>query len=291
MPKVWDVVRRPKPALLAALAGAIGLATTGAIALLSPFWAAHDAATLRGFTALSHTRAGSLANDIGHLVDPRGYVLAGLAFVGVALLRRRPRLALVVPLIMTFSVMSAELLKPLIGAHRGSDWLVSAPNLTTGSWPSGHTTAAMTLALCGVIVAPRVLRPLAAMLGTALTVGVSYSILVLHWHFPSDVLAGLLLAATCVALGVAALWWADARWPARTGRAAISRGVSVGVRHPLAPAVVVGVALAAAIALFIDRAQVAGASEVAPASFTAAAIAIAAIAGFFATALAFALRR
>jgi membrane-associated phospholipid phosphatase len=285
------VVRRPRTATLAALASAIGLATTGAIALSSHYWAAHDAATLRGFTALSHTRAGSIANTIGHLVDPRHYVLIGLVFVGIALLRRRPRLALVVPLTMLFSVMSAELLKPLVGAHRGTDWFATVPNLTTGSWPSGHATAAMTVALCGVLVAPRALRPLAAMLGTALTVGVSYSILVLHWHLPSDVLGGLLLAATWAALGVAALWWADARWPARAGRRALSRGLSIGVRHPLAPALLVAVALAGAIALFIDRAQIAGASEFAPASFTAAAIAIAAIAGGLATALAFALRR
>jgi hypothetical protein len=192
---------------------------------------------------------------------------------------------------MLVSVGGAELLKPLIGAHRGGDWLAAAPNLSTGSWPSGHATAAMTVALCGVLVAPRAWRPLAAVLGTALTVGVSYSILVLHWHFPSDVLGGLLLAATSVALGVAALWWADARWPARTGRAAISRGVSVGLRQALAPAALVAAVLVLAIALFIDRAEIAGAAAVAPESFSAVAIAIAAIAGAFAATLAFALRR
>jgi membrane-associated phospholipid phosphatase len=285
------MTHRSKTALLAALAGAFGLAGTGAIAQLSSYAQAHDTATLRGFTALSHTHAAALANAVSHLVDPSRYVVVGLVFVAITLLRSRPRLALVVPLIMLVSVASAELLKPLVGAHRGSDWLQAAPNLTTGSWPSGHATAAMTIALCGVLVAPRVLRPLAAMLGTALTVGVSYSILVLHWHFPSDVLGGLLLAATVVSIGVAGLWWADERWPARTGRKAISRGVSLGVRHPLTPAALVAVVLAGAIALFIQRGQLAGAAEIAPASFTAAAIAIAAIAGGFAATLAFALRR
>jgi membrane-associated phospholipid phosphatase len=202
-------------------------------------------------------------------------------------LRGRPRLALVVPLIMLAAVASAELLKPLIGATRGGDWLTAGSKVAAGSWPSGHATAAMTVALCGVLVAPRSLRPLAAALGTALTVGVSYSILLLHWHFPSDVLGGLLLAGTSVALGVALMWWADARWPARSGRRAISRGV----RHPLTPAAIVTAVLACAIALFIDRGQVAGAAEVAPASFTAAAIGIAAIAGMFAATLAFVLRR
>jgi membrane-associated phospholipid phosphatase len=281
------MTHRPRTALLAALAGAIGLGATGAIALLLPFAQAHDRATLEGFTALSHTRAAPLADTVGHLVDPSGYVLIGLVFVAIALLRGRPRLALVVPLIMLAAVASAELLKPLIGATRGGDWLTASSKVAAGSWPSGHATAAMTIALCGVLVAPRSLRPLAAALGTALTVGVSYSILLLHWHFPSDVLGGLLLAGTSVALGVALLWWADARWPARSGRRAISRGV----RHPLTPAAIVTAVLACAIALFIDRGQVAGAAEVAPASFTAAAIGIAAIAGMFAATLAFVLRR
>jgi hypothetical protein len=145
----------------------------------------------------------------------------------------------------------------------------------------------MTVALCGVLVAPRSLRPLAAALGTVLTVGVSYSILLLQWHLPSDVLGGLLLAGTCVALGVAVLWSAEARWPARSGRRAISRGVG----QPLAPAAIVTAALAGAIALFIERGQVAGAAAVAPASFTVAAIGIAALAGMFAATLAFVLRR
>src|SRR5258708_29953314 len=184
------MTRSPRTALLAALAGAIGLATTGAIALLLPYAQAHDRATLQGFTALSHTRAAPLANTIGHLVDPSGYALIGLVFIVIALLRGRPRLALVVPLIMLLAVASAELLKPLIGASRGGDWLTAGAQVAAGSWPSGHATAAMTVALCGVLVSPSSLRPLAVALGTPLTVGVRYSVLLLQWDFPRRVLRG-----------------------------------------------------------------------------------------------------
>src|SRR6266436_2268989 len=128
------MTHRPRTALLAALAGAIGLGATGAIALPSPFAQAHDRATLEGFTALSHTQAEPLANAISHLVDPSLYVLIGLVFIAIALLRGRPRLALVVPLIMLLSVTSAELLKPLIGATRGGDWLTSGSKVAAGSW-------------------------------------------------------------------------------------------------------------------------------------------------------------
>ena len=86
----------------------------------------------------------------------------------------------------------------------------------------------MMLALCAVLVSPRRLRPLVALLGTALAVGVSYSILVLGWHFPSDVLGGFLVAGGWTSLTLAGLWWArgslagahgpSGRQPRRRGR-------------------------------------------------------------------------
>src|SRR5918911_585475 len=66
-------------------------------------------------------------------------------------------------------------------------------------------TAAMTLALCGVMVTPPRLRPSAAALGGGFAVAVSYSILMLAWHFPSDVLGGFLVAALWTLLAVTAL--------------------------------------------------------------------------------------
>ena len=279
-----SLTRRALAAFAVCLAG---FAATGAIALLVPVARAHDTATLNAFMALGHTRAAPLADAFARLVDPLGFLLFAVVFVAVALLRGRPRVALMVPVMMLLAIASAELLKPLIGASHDPSWLTSHARLHDGSWPSGHVTAAMAVALGGVIAAPRSLRPAAAATGTVLAVGVSYSVLLLSWHLPSDVLGGLLLAAAWASAGVVLLSWADARWPARSGRRAITRGV----RHPLVPAFAVIAVLGAAIALFIGRGQLAGASEVAPASFTVAAIAIAAVAGSLAAGLAFVLRR
>src|SRR5439155_1635421 len=70
-----------------------------------------------------------------------------------------------------------------------------------------------TLALCAVLVAPRRLRPAAAVLGALLAVAVAYAILILAWHFPSDVLGGFLVATMWVLLLVAALLAAERRRP------------------------------------------------------------------------------
>jgi membrane-associated phospholipid phosphatase len=287
LPAAQPARRDPRWALLAAAACATGFAATGAVALLSPFARAHDVATASGFESLAGTRASSLANGVAHVIDPSQFVVIALLFAGVALLRGRPRVALIVPATMVAAVATAELLKPLLALPRGADWLTPAVTTHTASWPSGHTTAAMVIAMCGVVVAPRALRPLAAALGSALAIGVGYSVVMLGWHLPSDVLGGILLAATWSALAVALLWWADARWPARTGRAAVARGV----RHSQVPALAVGLMLMTTVALFIARSHLAGASAVAPKSFTAAALIIAALAAAPAAALAFALRR
>ena len=77
----------------------------------------------------------------------------------------------------------------------------------------------MSLALAGVLAAPRRARPFAALLGLMLALGVGVAVISVGWHFPSDVIAGYLLA-TAWALGLtAALYEADRRFPARERRA------------------------------------------------------------------------
>src|ERR1700738_2885515 len=114
LPAVQPARRHPRWALLAAAACAIGFVATGAVALLSPFARAHDIATASGFESLAGTRAASLAHGVSHVVDPAHFILIVRAFAGIALLRGRPRVALIVPLTMVAAVATAELLKPLL---------------------------------------------------------------------------------------------------------------------------------------------------------------------------------
>jgi membrane-associated phospholipid phosphatase len=104
----------------------------------------------------------------------------------------------------------------------GDNWVKAA------SWPSGHATAAMALALCAVLVAPRRLRPTVAALGAMFVAGVGLSLLILAWHLPSDVLGGYLVGMLWVALAVAGLRAADARSESRRLRRRV-RAVGTGV--------------------------------------------------------------
>ena len=175
----------------------------------------------------------TLANHLLHLLDPLLYTVWALLIVAVALLRRRPRVALAVAVVLPAAPGIAELLKPLL-AHPhdsvGYQWVGPA------SWPSGHATAAMTLVLCALLVTPHRLRPLVAALGCAFAVAVGCSLLILAWHMPSDVLGGYLLAALCVSLAIVAMgpaWDRPGPLAARRRRLALLRSVP-GPRRPRA---------------------------------------------------------
>jgi uncharacterized membrane protein len=84
----------------------------------------------------------------------------------------------------------------------------------------------MTLAFAAVLVAPAVWRPLVAVIGAVFALAVSEAVMLLAWHFPSDVAAGFLVATACALTTVAGLQIAEQRWPERTGREAAIRVMS-----------------------------------------------------------------
>jgi hypothetical protein len=147
--------------------------------------------------------------------------------------------------------------------HTRLAWVGSDdPGLAT--WPSGHATAAMTIALCAVIVAPPALRLLSGLLGGLLALGVAYANFVLSWHYPSDVLAGFLVAGVWTALAVAALSRLE---PSRAVGPRRSRsGVLLPLSLAVAGAVVGAVALAArpdAVTIYGGEVLMAGALAIA----------------------------
>jgi membrane-associated phospholipid phosphatase len=226
--------RSPRLALLGALAFVGALACTWLVSFLLPFGRRLDSAALSGFADLSRPALVPIINAIASLANPKSYVLVGAALSAVALARERPRTALAVPVILLAASGTTEVLKHLLAAPRLVESVGTHGHVADAAWPSGHATASMALALCGVLAAPPRLRPLAAAVGAGFAIAVSYSILILQWHFPSDALAGFLVAAAWTLLGVAALWAADRRWPARTARDAVLRA-----REAITPSAVV----------------------------------------------------
>jgi membrane-associated phospholipid phosphatase len=203
-----DAARRagPEPSRVWALRVAgvslAAMAATWALAELVPAIHLRDAVVLNDFTKLDRPGVAAPANALLHLLDPLLYTLWALLLIVAALLRARPRVAVAVALVVPATPLAAEALKPLL-AHSHDP--AGLKEITAASWPSGHAATAMTLVLCSLLVAPRRLRPLVAVLGSAFAVAVGGALLILAWHMPSDVLGGYLLATLCVSLAVAAI--------------------------------------------------------------------------------------
>jgi membrane-associated phospholipid phosphatase len=240
---------RARMALAAALAcGALLVVTWYATFHIGMFEHA-DRAILRGFVGLGQRpRVSSTALFIAHLCDPKPYVYFCAVPVVVALLRRRFVLATAICAILLGANVTTHLLKPLLAVHRPA-LVEGLPHPPAGSsWPSGHATAAMALALCCVLAAPGRLRPFVAALGAAFAVAVSYSFLTLEWHYPGDVFGGFLIAAIWTLLGVAAVSAADAR-RTRSADAVTQRLTVREALGPPAAALIAAVLLAGLVAL------------------------------------------
>jgi membrane-associated phospholipid phosphatase len=231
----------PAPSPWAPLAGAALVAITlivgGALALGSHAVRAADASALRSLEQIGyHGRPAAIAERLVHLNDPLPTAVLLGALVAVALFRGRPRTALAAVVVVLGANLTTQILKPALATPRFSE-LLSGGQISAGSWPSGHATAAMTLALCAVLVSSVAWRPLVAVLGAVYAIAVGDAILVLAWHFPSDVLGGFLVAALWVLLAAAALRASDRAWPERTGR----RAAALRLRAAVGPSVAVAV--------------------------------------------------
>jgi membrane-associated phospholipid phosphatase len=224
--------RRARTALFGAAAGLALLALTWYASRFVSFVERADVSILHGFAELHRPRLDRVTSFIANLCDPNVYVWLAAIPVVVALLRRRPRVAATIGLIMLGANESTQLLKPLLAEPRA---ISSGFGLPAGTWPSGHATAAMSLALCCVIAAPARRRPVVAAVMGVFAIAVCYSFLELEWHYPSDVLGGFLVAATWTLLGAAGLWTYEARRPNRTAE----RAAPIRVGEALAPAAVV----------------------------------------------------
>lgn len=229
-------VRRRLP-LLAALACLVGLVVAGVLALAVPGAHERDAAMLHGFLGLDRPSVHRAIWFLAHLCDTLPYACAGMLCIAVALARRRGWRALAVACLLAVTGITTQLLKHALAQPRLEHWLPE--QVATNSWPSGHSTAAMTLALCAILVAPPALRASAAMLGGAFAVGVGYAVLVLGWHYPSDVLGGFLVAGLWTSLAVAVLHRVEAPEPARRPAWEPLAGLAVGAG--VVAAVVLGV--------------------------------------------------
>jgi membrane-associated phospholipid phosphatase len=272
----------------AGAAGALGLLfVTWFLAFHVPVFERADQRILGGFTDLHHARLHSIASFIAGLCNPNPFVYIGAALVLLAFARKRPGVALVIAAILLGANVMTQLLKPLLAAPRPVP--EGAIQIAPGAWPSGHATAAMSLALCSVLAAPARLRPAVAALGAAFAVAVSYSFLTLNWHYPSDVFGGFLVATVWTLLGIAVLYALRARFAKETSADPADRPSVGQALRPPAVALLGAIALAAVVALARPHAVVAYTEG--HTAFVVGACAIAALGLVLATGVMLALRR
>lgn len=163
-----------------------------------------DAAALNGMTALHGSASHSVGNPIARSADPLplAVMLTALFAWGWAAGRRREAFAAVA---LVAGANLAGLLLQMALAHPRFYPILGGDQLGAEAYPSGHATSAMSIALAAVLVAPARLRLAVASGAAAYVIAVSSALLVLGWHFPSDVVGGLLVASGFFFVVVAAI--------------------------------------------------------------------------------------
>lgn len=151
----------------------------------------------------------SLAKFATSLGTPETIGAGLMILVPVILFLMRRRLDAVKVFCMFGGALAlAEVAKKLVNEHRPPAALQAMAADHSGSFPSGHTTAAATLAVALVVVAATFAgRVTALVLGGLYAVAVAVSRFYLGDHYPLDVLGAMLcaVAAAYVVTGLAAL--------------------------------------------------------------------------------------
>lgn len=125
-----------------------------------------------------------------------------LVILAVLLIVRRWRSAIFVGVTSLVSVGVTQLLKGLYGRARPEDMLVTSD---FGSYPSGHTANAATLAVLVILLFPRLWVMLTALLWA---LGMAFSRTLLSVHWLTDTLGGMLIGAgaALVVGGIMLVW-------------------------------------------------------------------------------------
>jgi membrane-associated phospholipid phosphatase len=163
-----------------------------------------DNKALQGRTTLD-TDTLDVANRILETISVASLVAGTGALVFIGLVRGRLLLAIAVGVSIFGAIVTTEILKRVVFERPN---LVDNVRSFGNTYPSGHATVAMALAVGAVLVAPRRLRGTAAVAGVVYASAVSTAVLITGWHRPSDAVAaafvtvgwGAAVAAYLVAL-------------------------------------------------------------------------------------------
>lgn len=190
MPAVSESAKRSVAGCLACVTGLMLL--TG-IAYGSGSFQRLDAETLNRFSASSGSLAAGIAAPVRHSADLLPLLVLLALACGLALHFGRRRDALAALILVAGANLTTQILKAAL-AHPRYQPILGYRQIGSTSFPGGHATAALSIALAFVLAVPSSWRSLTALAGAVFAIAVGCSVLVLNRHFPSDVLGGWLVA-------------------------------------------------------------------------------------------------
>ncbi len=184
--------------LLAAALAAAGVAVTYRLFVRTTLGQQVDTAALRG-ADVDHPRAVEIMSRTLNGTTLASLVLVCLAVAAIGLVRRRIDLAVGAATLVIGANVTTRLLK--IRLDRPELDGFAAPN----SFPSGHTTAAASVAFALVLVLPSAIRGMVSLIGAAYVMVIAVATVWAEWHRPSDTMAAMFVVLAWGALAVTVL--------------------------------------------------------------------------------------
>jgi membrane-associated phospholipid phosphatase len=191
---VWHVI---VPAFVAVLATAAVIACYRVFVGTS-LGQAVDTAAMRG-AEVHHPRVVEMLKGALNGTTLVSLILVSVAAAAIGVIRRRLDVAVGAAVLVAGANLTSQLLKTHL--HRADLDNFPAPN----SFPSGHTTAAASVAFALVIALPHAVRGIVALIGSAYVTVIAVATVWAEWHRPSDTVAGLLIVLAWGALVAAVI--------------------------------------------------------------------------------------
>ena len=180
--------------------------------------------------AVQPPKLGEAAQGLLGTVSIASLAVLMAVVLAVALVRRHGRLAVVIAIVVGGSIVTTEVLKRKILTRPG---LIAYGDTTPpfNSLPSGHATVAMCVVIALMLVVPRRLQGIVALVGAPYAVGIGIATVIEGWHRPSDVVAGCLVVGGWTFAGLALLDGIGAMQPEerRPWERFIAPGMAVGL--------------------------------------------------------------
>ncbi len=153
-----------------------------------------DASLLAHVGARPYTGGFETAEGFARLADLGPLLLMLAATCLLALSCRGKREAIAAIAVVAGANLTTQVLKMVL-AHPRFQPYAGYEQPWSDAFPSGHATAAASIGVALMFAAPPRLQPLAILVGSGFAVLVGVSVVVLQWHFASDVIGGFLVVA------------------------------------------------------------------------------------------------